>query len=98
MTRTLEEQGFVKHDGSGMPDCYAKGDMVDLPFEGGEGFYLVQTKAAAAPWKNISLHRRHISERRQLDMAIEALRKIPFLSRTKEQADTLKTLRERQPS
>ena len=99
MTRTLEEQGFIKHDGGPMPNCYAPDDEVDF----------IRTEGPPVTWNasdmdndywspRITHHRRHISERQQLDMAIEALRKIPFLSRTKEQADTLKSLRERQPS
>ena len=99
MTRTLEEQGFIKHDGGPMPNCYAPDDEVDF----------IRTEGPPVTWNasdmdndywspRITHHRRHISERQQLDMAIEALRKIPFLSRTKEQADTLKSLRERQTS
>lgn len=32
MTKTLEEQGFIKHDGGCMPECYAPDDLVDVAF------------------------------------------------------------------
>ena len=74
MTRTLEEQGFVKHDGGPMPNCYAPDDEVDF----------IRTEGPPVTWNasdmdndywspRITHHRRHISEREQIDMAINEI-------------------------
>lgn len=72
MTRTLEEQGFIKHDGSGMPDCYDQTRYADIIISR-DHYILAAVLPSPERWKMVQYHRRHISEREQLDMAIEAL-------------------------
>ena len=113
MTRTLEEQGFVKHDGGEKPDCYAKGEFVDaILTDGGE---IIGHTLWPDTWHDVTHHRRHISEREQIDMAINEIDETVDYYRSLErnaltehkqnwadraqQAETiLKLLQERQPS
>lgn len=77
----LAAKGFTKHDGGGMPDCYDKRSLVDVvfnsPLDGNQTIELkwpMNIKIDQKWWPEcITHHRRHITEREQIDMAIEQL-------------------------
>lgn len=68
----LTAQGFIEHDGGPMPDCYAPDDKIDIYLGKSKNGPFVRTGDNGV-WDIITHHRRHISEREQLDIAIEAL-------------------------
>lgn len=80
--KTLEEQGFIKHDGGPMPECYGGGEIIDLAYKpiGSDQFIITSTIAASIgsglAWVKAEReihHRRHISTETQLAMAVEAM-------------------------
>lgn len=110
--RTLEDQGFVKHDGSGIPDCYKPDDLVDYVYTGSDGSTEALTRRAGslAKWSKrqfsgnywtgefykdgvvkkthgrLTHHRHHISEREQLDIAIDELHETAEFYRSHERS------------
>lgn len=64
MTRTLEERGFIKHDGGPMPDCYVQDDLIDIIMDGllvGESIAGQQARRQSltgSPIKNLAGHKR----------------------------------------
>lgn len=77
----LKRQGFVKHDGRGVPNCYKPSDLVDVVTNSLEKPLLYARKAGSfgLSWSErcittrITHHRPHISPEAQIEMAIEAL-------------------------
>ncbi|MEO9521695.1 MAG: hypothetical protein ABJC88_16960 [Parasphingorhabdus sp.] len=67
----LEAQGFIKHDGGGVPDGYELSNMVDAIYnDGNEVVVIFSFLDAINAWDKITHHRRHISDKEQIDMAL----------------------------